>query len=446
MKRRIISSAVLCIGMLCMLGVAFRVERWQMGMGRMVLAAKEPETGAGNPRNAVLIADVSDNGITDITVSENGAGEETVSGNASLTSTVSGGDAGTVARQGTDTGEDAQDDEYANLAIADVDNYVNVRSGPDTDSEIVGKMYDGAVAQILSKAGENDEWLQVVSGNVEGYIKAEYFIYGDDAAAVIDEYVTRYARVCVDRLNVRKEADILAKRIGYVDNGESVRILEDCGEWLKVQYTDSKEGYVASEYVVIREEFVYAKSIEEERAELEAKKALEEREKESEQEVPEQTVSEQQPAAEQTVQDEAGGSDNGEGIILPDTSYSDNDELRASIVEYAMQYLGNVYIHGGSSLEKGTDCSGFTCFIYADFGYSISRTPSGQYSSDGRSIDYSEIKPGDIICYTSNGKKCTHVGLYIGDGQIIHEANSRKGVIISAADYSTILGVKNIID
>lgn len=446
MKRRIISSAVLCIGMLCMLGVAFRAERWQMGMGRMVLAAKEPETIAGNPRNAVLIADVSDNGITDITVSGNGAGEETVSGNASLTSTVSGGDAGTVARQGTDTGEDAQDDEYANLAIADVDNYVNVRSGPDTDSEIVGKMYDGAVAQILSKAGENDEWLQVVSGNVEGYIKAEYFIYGDDAAAVIDEYVTRYAKVCVDRLNVRKEADILAKRIGYVDNGESVRILEDCGEWLKVQYTDSKEGYVASEYVVIREEFVYAKSIEEERAELEAKKALEEREKESEQEVPEQTVSEQQPAAEQTVQDEAGGSDNGEGIILPDTSYSDNDELRASIVEYAMQYLGNVYIHGGSSLEKGTDCSGFTCFIYADFGYSISRTPSGQYSSDGRSIDYSEIKPGDIICYTSNGKKCTHVGLYIGDGQIIHEANSRKGVIISAADYSTILGVKNIID
>lgn len=429
-----------------MLGVAFRAERGQMGMGRMVLAAKEPETIAGNPRNAVLIADVSDNGITDITVSGNGAGEENVSGNASLTSTVSGGDAGSVARQGTDTGEDTQDDEYANLAIADVDNYVNVRSGPDTDSEIVGKMYDGAVAQILSKAGENDEWLQVVSGNVEGYIKAEYFIYGDDAAAVIDEYVTRYARVCVDRLNVRKEADILAKRIGYVDNGESVRILEDCGEWLKVQYTDSKEGYVASEYVVIREEFVYAKSIEEERAELEAKKALEEREKESEQEVPEQTVSEQQPAAEQTVQDEAGGSDNGEGIILPDTSYSDNDELRASIVEYAMQYLGNVYIHGGSSLEKGTDCSGFTCFIYADFGYSISRTPSGQYSSDGRSIDYSEIKPGDIICYTSNGKKCTHVGLYIGDGQIIHEANSRKGVIISAADYSTILGVKNIID
>ncbi len=428
-----------------MLGAAFRAERGQAGMGLLFPAAKEPESGASNSRSVVWDADVSDNGMMDITVSGNGTAEETISGNAAVI-TVSGDNADTEAGPAADAEEDSQEDEYANLAIADVDNYVNVRSGPDTDSEIVGKMYDGAVAQILSTAGENDEWLQVVSGNVEGYIKAEYFIYGDEAAAVIDEYVTRYARVCVDRLNVRKEADISAKRIGYVDNGESLKLLEDCGEWLRVQYTDSKEGYVAAEYVIIREEFIYAKSIEEERAELEAKRALEEREKESEQEVPEQTVSEQQPATEQVAQDEADAFADGEEIIPPDTSYSDNDELRASIVEYAMQYLGNVYIHGGSSLEKGTDCSGFTCFIYADFGYSISRTPSGQYSSDGRSIDYSEIKPGDIICYTSNGSNCTHVGLYIGNGQIIHEANSRKGVIISAADYSTILGVKNIID
>ncbi len=438
-----------------MLVAAFRAESGQTGMGRLFLAAKEPENSASDSRNVVWNAGVSDNGAADITVSVNEAVNMTVSGNGAVEDTVSGnafitivpeGDAGIAAEPEADAEKDMQEDEYANLAIANVDNYVNVRSGPDTDSEIVGKMYDGAVAQILSKAGENEEWLRVVSGNVEGYIKAEYFIYGEAAAEVIDDYVTRYAQVCADRLNVRKEADILAERIGYVDNGESVKLLEDCGEWLRVQYTDSKEGYVAAEYVVIREEFVYAKSIEEERAEREAKKALEEREKESEQETPEQTAPEQQSDVRQTVQDETDASANGEGIVPPDTSYSDNDELRASIVEYAMQYLGNVYIHGGSSLEKGTDCSGFTCFIYADFGYSISRTPSGQYSSDGRSIDYSEIKPGDIICYTSSGNKCTHVGLYIGDGQIIHEANSRKGVIISAADYSTILGVKNIID
>ena len=143
--------------------------------------------------------------------------------------------------------------------------------------------------------------------------------------------------------------------------------------------------------------------------------------------------------------DDAGAAK--EGTDLTGQTYADNAELRAAIVEYAMQYLGNVYVHGGKSLDSGTDCSGFTCFIYADFGYSISRTPSGQLSSAGRSIDYSEIQPGDIICYTSNGgRSCTHVGLYIGDGQIIHAANSRKGVIISNADYSTIMGVKNVID
>lgn len=321
---------------------------------------------------------------------------------------------------------EVRESEYANLAIADVHDYVNVRSTPSTDGEIVGKIYDGAVAQILAPAGENNEWFQIVSGNVEGYIKAEFFIYGDAAAEVVDEYVTRYAVVQADRLNVREEPDIEAKRIGYVDFGEKVKLLEDCGEWLKVQYTGNKEGYVAAEYVTIAEEFIYAKSIEEERAELEAQRELAARQAVSEQTAPENVTVATAPAQ---------------------TEFATNEELRSAIIEDAMQYLGNVYIHGGKSLAGGTDCSGFTCFIYADFGYSISRTPSGQLSSAGRSIDYSEIQPGDIICYSSNGgKSCTHVGLYIGDGQIIHSANSRKGVIISNADYDTIIGIKNVID
>ena len=110
-----------------------------------------------------------------------------------------------------------------------------------------------------------------------------------------------------------------------------------------------------------------------------------------------------------------------------------------------MQFLGNVYIHGGKTLAGGTDCSGFTSLIYAEYGYSLSRTPGGQLSSNGRSIAYSEAQPGDIICYGKNGK-CTHVALYIGDGQIIHSANPRKGVVIYKADYDTIIDVKNIID
>lgn len=321
--------------------------------------------------------------------------------------------------------EDTNEDEYASLAIANVTNYVNVRTEPNTDSAVVGKIYDGAVAQILDVAGENQDWFRIVSGNVEGYIKAEFFIYGDAAAEVVDNYVTRYATVTADRLNVRQDPATDAKRIGYIDNGEKVKILENDGEWLKVQYTEDKEGYVSAEYVTISEEFIYAKTIEEEQAEIAAQQALQEREKSTEQETPEVITN----------------------ITLPETTYTSNAELRQGIIDYAMQYLGNKYVHGGSSLESGTDCSGFTCFVYAQFDYSISRTPGGQYSSAGRSISSEELQPGDIVCYSSNGgKSCTHVGLYIGNGQIIHSANSRKGVIISSVDYSPIIGMKNVID
>ncbi len=344
---------------------------------------------------------------------------------------------GTAAALGQGTGEEAKEaqteeeakepeaeSEYADLAIADVNGYVNVRTQPDTESEVVGKIYDGAVAQVLSTVeGEGGDWFQIVSGSVEGYIKAEFFLYGDAAAAVIDEYVTRYAVVLADRLNVRKEPDLQASRVGYLDNGERAKILEDGGDWLKVQYAGDAAGYVAAEYVTVSEEFVYGKTLEEEAKELEERRAMEERRRQSEAQAAENTAVTAAP---------------------PVTSYADISQLRQQIVDYALQFVGNKYIHGGQTLEGGTDCSGFTSLIYAAFGYSISRTPAGQLSGAGRGVDYSQAQPGDIICYGSG--KCTHVALYIGDGQIVHSANSKKGVIIGQADYDTILGVRNVVN
>ncbi len=328
-----------------------------------------------------------------------------------------------------DTTEVAEQEysEYSDFAIANVTNYVNVRTEPNTDSEVVGKMYDNSVAQILSVVGEGgEEWFQVISGNVEGYIKSEYFIYGEEAAAVIDDYVTRYVVVKADRLNVREEPDIMASRIGYKDFGEKARLLEYGKEWSKILYASEKEGYVSSEYISIEEHFTYAKSIEEEQKELEAQRMLQQRALEEEGASPENT----------TIR-----------VTPPPTDYTNVSELRSAIVNYAMQYLGNRYISGGQSLEKGTDCSGFTCYIYAVFGYSLSRTPQGQWGSNGRNITVEEARPGDIVCYSSNGSRCSHVGLYIGDGKIIHSANSRKGVIISDIYYdNTFIGIKNVID
>ena len=419
-------------------------------------------SAAGNDMEPVAAdASDSDSTATEITVSGNMAA--TVSGND--TATVSGNDAATVSGNDAVMGAavfstraleegmtlndlpaltiasgvsfaevqdpeaisfavapDEEESEYANLAIAQVTDYVNVRSLPNTDGEIVGKIYNGSVAQVLATAGDNDDWFQIISGDVEGFIKAEYFLYGEEAEAVIDQYVTYYATVLADRLNVREKQSADSRRIGYIDNGENVKVVEDCGDWLKVQYTDSKQGYVSAEYVSVHEEFVYAKSIEEERREEAERQALAARAQEAEQSTPE------------VIGD----------ITFPTNQYTSNEELRTAIVDYAMQYLGNKYVHGGRSLAGGTDCSGFTCYIYKDFGYSLSRTPGGQYSTNGRSIGYDEIQPGDIICYGKS--KCTHVGLYIGDGQIIHSANSRKGVIISNADYDNILAIKNVID
>ncbi len=241
--------------------------------------------------------------------------------------------------------------------------------------------------------------------------------------------MTRYAVVIADRLNVRENPGTDSARIGYIDKGERVRLLEHVyldtqEEWLKVQYTDDSTGYVAAEYVNVVEEFVYGKTLEEEEKELAEKRALEARKQ-----VPESQVSENTSVS----------------VTPPNTEYATNEELRGQIVEYAMQFLGNKYVHGGQTLAGGTDCSGFTSLIYADFGYSLSRTPGGQLSGAGRGIEYSEIQPGDIICYGSGGT-CTHVALYIGNGQIIHSSTPIKGVVIGNAGYTTILGVRNVID
>ena len=333
-----------------------------------------------------------------------------------------------VASQEVKTEEDNEEnEEYSNFAIADVDNYVNVRTSPNTDSEIVGRMYDGAVAQIQEEVeGEDGAWLMVISGNLTGYIKAEYFIYGQDAVDVIDDYVDRYAIVRADRLNIRQEADIESKRIGYALSGEKLKLSnkdEYDGDWIHVDYADDKSGYVSADYISVVEEFIYAKTIEEIREEEEKKAKQLERQKEDEKQTPENV---EIPAA------------------SSEPVYTASGNLRSDIVNFALQYVGCPYVHGGNSLTNGTDCSGFTSLVYAQFGYGLSRTPSGQLSSNGRSISLDEAQPGDIICYGKS--KCTHVGIYIGDGQIVHAANPRKGIVVYNVGYDNIIGVKNVID
>ena len=108
------------------------------------------------------------------------------------------------------------------------------------------------------------------------------------------------------------------------------------------------------------------------------------------------------------------------------------------IAKYALQFVGNPYVAGGTSLTNGADCSGFTYRVYQDYGYDISRTSYSQRSA-GRGVEYSEAQPGDIICYEG------HVALYIGGGKIVHASTQRTGIKVSNANYRPILAVRRII-
>ena len=393
-----------------------------------------------------------------------GAARELNTSASTLSETVSFSSARAITAQITDPSE-VIEEEYLNLSIAMFETspkYCNVRSGPGTEYSIVGRMYDGSVGSILDEADEdiaddkdpdddNDQWIHLRSGSVEGYVLSDFVVTGVEAYNRLEDYTEYYAEVLVSQLNVRKEASIDSACLTYVTRGERYHVVmergvdpriylaareseadldeEDDGmTWIKIEYAEGKVGYVSADYITITEEFGTAKSLEEIQAEEAAER-------------------ERNLRATTSNGGQTSYSAPAENLtIVPNlsTDYSTTSELRMAIVSYALQFVGNPYVMGGQSLAA-TDCSGFTCYVFRDFGYSISRTPSGQYSSAGRAVTLAEAQPGDIICYGNGG--CSHVALYIGNGQIVQESNPRRGLEVNSVYFmSNIIGVKNVID
>lgn len=323
-----------------------------------------------------------------------------------------------------------EEQDFRGLVIAQVNNYVNVRSIPSEDGEIVGKLYDKSVGEFEE---EVNGWYKITSGNCTGYVKAEYCVTGDEAQALAKQVGTTYAVVNTTTLKVRQEASTESAVLGLVPIEEELVVVEELDGWVKVAIEEG-DGYVSREYVNLRTDFVHAESKAEEEARL-AEEAKEREEARAAAAATEATRAAQ--AAEQTVQKQAQT----EAVIeaaQATAASSAGSEMGKAVIDYATQFVGNPYVYGGTSLTNGTDCSGFVMSVYANFGVSLPHSSSALRSRGYDVGGLANAQPGDIVCYSG------HVALYIGNGQIVHASTSKTGIIISNANYRSILAVRRI--
>ncbi len=264
---------------------------------------------------------------------------------------------------------------YTNLGIAQVDSSLNVREQPDTNSDIVGKMQSDAGCEILEDDGE---WLKIESGQVTGYVKAEYIITGEAAVAKAQEVMKTIATVTTQTLNVRAEMNTDCTKLALMPEGEELEVLNQYDGWVEVDL-DGDVGYASTDYVEISQQLPKA-----------------------------QTMTELKY---------------GQGV----------SDTRVSLVAYATQFVGNPYVWGGTSLTRGADCSGFVLSVYANYGVYLPHSSRAQ-AGCGTRISASEAQPGDLFFYGS-GKGINHVAIYIGNGQIVHASSPSTGIKISNAYY-----------
>lgn len=312
--------------------------------------------------------------------------------------------------------------EYADIAIAQVDNYVNVRSEPNTESEVLGKLYNKSAATVLETT--DNGWYRITSGNVTGYVKCEYVVTGDEELA--KAVSTRYAKVTTTTLNVRTEPTTDASILIQVPIGDDLVVLdESIPGWAKVT-TEEGEGYVSADYVEFSTEFVHAES----KAEEEARLAKEERERQAAAAAAEAAIKKTQKSSGSSSESAPSG---GESKSYSAPSGSNGQ----AVANYACQFVGNPYVAGGTSLTNGADCSGFVMSVYGAFGIGLPHSSSAMRSC-GYEVSLTDAQPGDIVCYSG------HVGIYVGNGTIVHASTPSSGIKYSNVSYRSPICVRRI--
>lgn len=280
------------------------------------------------------------------------------------------------ANEAAQTPTAAQTCGYTNLGMSVISSgNLNIRQEASTDSEVVGILTNHNACELLEDAGD---WYKVTSGKVTGYVSKQYLVTGDEAESIAEQEIKTVATVNTETLNVRAEKSTEAAVLSQVGNSEAFTVNSVADGWVEISVDDSV-GYISQDYVTLAQALPTAKTIEQVKY--------------------------------------------GDGV----------SDVRASVVSYALQFVGNRYVWGGTSLENGVDCSGFTMRILGKYGISLPHSSKAQ-PSYGTKISASEAKPGDLFFYGS-GRSISHVAIYIGNGQIVHASNKRDGIKVSNAYY-----------
>lgn len=250
-------------------------------------------------------------------------------------------------------------------------------------------------------------------------IKAEDYLVPENKGEYLD---MAFANV-TSFLYVRSEPTKESEYVGKLYPGYAAKITGPVGEWTAVESGDVT-GYVKTEYILTGAE-----------AQTYAENLVTEAQQEGKEEAEAFTYAVSRKSEEAQMTQEVQGNVQQTETTEVSAQPASNGQ---AIVDYACQFIGNPYVWGGTSLTDGADCSGFVQSVFAHFGISLPRTTYDQINA-GVEVSYDQAMPGDLICYDG------HIGIYIGNGQIVNAQNPEQGIGISPATYTTILSVRRIV-
>lgn len=305
--------------------------------------------------------------------------------------------------------------QYDNLVIFKKSGYMNVRSTPENkgDDNVIGKLTSKAAGDIIETL---DGWYKIKSGTVTGYIAAdpELIATGQEAKDLAMQNATQMAIITTDVLNVRVEPNTDSKIWTQIVKDERYPVVDQQDGWVQIDLgsVDADDGSQDGDekaYISTRDNNV------------EVRYALNEAIKFT-------------PAKDSS----SGASSDGSGS-------STKQSRRSQLVNYALQFVGNRYVWGGTSLTNGVDCSGFTMRVMEKFGVSLPHY-SGSQAQMGKKVTSATMKPGDLIFYAGSNGKVNHVAIYIGNGRIVHAASRRSGIKTSTWNYRTPVAIRSMLD